>query len=105
MNHVSLIGKMEGGLVQFKEASSNGSSTAQFKLITRTAYINKQGIRKERQEKHEILVWGKFKPIMEKLSYPEMQLAIEGTLLYRYRYMTGQVVKRAQIEANDLIIV
>ncbi|MFM7566497.1 MAG: single-stranded DNA-binding protein [Flavobacteriales bacterium] len=105
MNHVSLIGKLEGGLIDYPEPSTNGRSMAQFKLITKSIYINKQGIPKERREKHDILVWGKFKQLMERLAQPEMQLAVEGTLLYRYRYMNGRLIKRAEIEANDLIIV
>lgn len=105
MNHVSLIGKLEGELIQQPPKTVNGRSGAYFRLITRSTYINSQGVLKERREKHDVYVWGKFKQMMERLVQPDMQLAVEGTLLYRYRYINGKLTRQAEIEANDLIIV
>ena len=103
MNYVSLIGRLEKEPVEVE--TSKGQKHVKFRLITSNKVINQDGISKTKLEKHDVFAWGKWRQVICTYGQPNLHVAIEGRLVYRYRRWGGRLIKISEIELNDLIII
>lgn len=102
MNHVSLIGRMEGHPVA--GTMNGGKGCARFRLITQQSVIDGQGKRRETKQKHDLYAWGKWHQLLNEVGQPDLKVAVEGKLVNRYVRWKGQLLKITEIEVNDLVL-
>ena len=81
LNKVILIGNI--GRDPDLRHTENGSAISTFSMATNTAWVNRDGVRNERTEWHNIVTWNRLAEICHQIIRKGDQIYIEGRLRTR----------------------
>lgn len=103
MNHVNLIGQMVNEPKTI--TLPNGKKVIRFSMSTKETYLDEEGNNQQLQNWHQIVGWGKWVQVIEKMGSKGQALAIEGKLCSRfYHTKSGQKKSITEVEINDLVV-
>ncbi len=100
-NKVTLIGNL-GANPEIKDFDSK--KLAKFSLATSETYKDKNGVKVENTEWHNIVAWGGLATIAQNYLQKGRQVAIEGKISYRSYEKDGQKLYYTEIQAHDIVL-
>jgi single-strand DNA-binding protein len=77
---------------------------AKFSLATSETYKDKNGVKVENTEWHNIVAWGGLATIAQNYLQKGRQVAIEGKISYRSYEKDGQKLYYTEIQAHDIVL-
>jgi single-strand DNA-binding protein len=102
LNRVMLLGNL--GADPELRSTSGGQAVLKFRLATSESYLDRNRVRQERTEWHNVVVWGKRAEALGKILSKGTRLFVEGSLrTSSYEDRDGN--KRYKTEVNALNIV
>jgi single-strand DNA-binding protein len=102
LNKVILIGNI--GRDPDLRHTENGSAISTFSMATNTAWVNRDGVRNERTEWHNIVSWNRLAEICHQIIRKGDQIYIEGRLRTRiWEDESGARRYKTEIVAEQMI--
>lgn len=103
-NSVKLIGRL--GQDPEIKTLEKGNKVAKFSLATSDSFTDKDGVRQEQTQWHNLVVWGNLAAICEKYLSKGKEIAVDGRLAYRnWEDKNGSKHTSAEIIVNELLFV
>ncbi len=103
-NSVKLIGRL--GQDPEIKTLEKGNKVAKFSLATSDSFTDKNGVRQEQTQWHNLVVWGNLATICEKYLSKGREIAIDGRLAYRnWEDNNGSKHTTTEIVVNELLFV
>lgn len=102
LNKVILIGNI--GRDPDLRQTENGSAISTFSLATNTTWVNRDGVRNERTEWHNIVAWNRLAEICNQIIRKGDQIYVEGRLRTRtWIDENGERRRKTEIIAEQMI--
>jgi single-strand DNA-binding protein len=103
LNRVFLLGNL--GADPELRVTSGGQSVLKMRLATSETYLDKNRVRQERTEWHNVVVWGKRAEALGKFLSKGSRLMVEGSLrTSSYDDREGNKRYRTEVIANNIIL-
>lgn len=103
LNRVTLFGNL--GADPELKMTSGGQAVLKMRLATSETYLDRNKVRQERTEWHNVVVWGKRAEALSKFLSKGSKLLIEGSLrTSSYDDREGNKRYRTEIIANNIIL-
>ena len=103
LNRVMLLGNL--GADPELRFTQSGQAVLNMRLATTESYLDKDKVRRERTDWHNVVMWGKRGEALAKILTKGSSVFIEGSLrTSSYDNKEGQKVYKTEINANNLII-
>ncbi len=103
LNRVLLLGNL--GQDPELRMTSGGSAVLKMRLATTETYLDKNRVRQERTEWHNVVVWGKRAEALSKILSKGSRLFVEGGLrTSSYDDREGNKRYRTEVVANNIIL-
>ena len=103
LNRVMLLGNL--GADPELRFTQGGQAVLNMRLATTESYLDKDKVRRERTDWHNVVVWGKRGEALAKILTKGSSVFIEGSLrTSSYDNKEGQKVYKTEINANNLIL-
>ncbi|MBK7586458.1 MAG: single-stranded DNA-binding protein [Myxococcales bacterium] len=103
LNRVFLLGNL--GADPELKVTSSGQAVLKMRLATSETYLDKNRVRQERTEWHNVVVWGKRAEALGKFLTKGSRLMVEGGLrTSSYEDREGHKRYRTEIVANNIIL-
>lgn len=103
LNRVHLLGNL--GADPELKMTNNGQSVLKMRLATTESYLDRNKVRQERTEWHNVVVWGKRAEALGKFLTKGSRLFVEGGLrTTSYDDKDGNKRYRTEIVANNIIL-
>jgi len=84
--------------------TENGSAISTFSLATNTIWVNRDGVRNERTEWHNIVSWNRLAEICHQIIHKGDQIYIEGRLRTRtWENENGERCHKTEVIAEQMI--
>ena len=104
LNRVMLLGNL--GADPELRFTQGGQAVLNMRLATTESYLDKDKVRRERTDWHNVVVWGKRGEALAKILTKGSSVFIEGGLrTSRYANQDGQKVYKTEIHARDIHLV
>jgi len=102
LNKVILIGNI--GRDPDLRQTESGSAISTFSMATNTSWVNRDGVRNERTEWHNIVTWNRLAEICHQIIHKGDQVYIEGRLRTRtWEDESGERRHKTEIIAEQMI--
>jgi single-strand DNA-binding protein len=102
LNKVILIGNI--GRDPDLRQTENGSAISTFSLATNTMWVNRDGVRNERTEWHNIVAWNRLAEICNQIIRKGDQIYVEGRLRTRtWTDENGERRRKTEVIAEQMI--
>jgi len=102
LNKVILIGNT--GRDPDIRQTSKGNTISTFSLATNTTWINREGVRSEKTEWHNIVAWNRLAEICHQIIKKGDQVYIEGRLRTRsWNNETGELYQKTEVITEQMI--
>ena len=102
LNKVILIGNI--GRDPDLRQTESGSAISTFSMATNTSWVNRDGVRNERTEWHNIVTWNRLAEICHQIIHKGDQIYIEGRLRTRtWEDESGERRHKTEIIAEQMI--
>ena len=103
LNRVLLLGNL-GADPEFR-VTSGGQQVLKMRLATSESYLDRNRVRQERTEWHNVVIWGKRAEALSKFLSKGARLFVEGGLrTSSYEDRDGNKRYRTEIVANNVIL-
>src|SRR4051812_30302148 len=103
LNRVMLLGNL--GADPELRFTQSGQAVLNMRLATTESYLDKDKVRRERTDWHNVVVWGKRGEALAKILTKGSSVFIEGSLrTSSYDNKEGQKVYKTEINANNILI-
>lgn len=103
LNRVMLLGNL--GADPELRFTQGGQAVLHMRLATSESYLDKDKVRRERTDWHNITVWGKRGEALAKILTKGSTIFVEGSLrTSSYDNREGQKVYKTEINANNIIL-
>jgi single-strand DNA-binding protein len=103
LNRVMLLGNL--GADPELRFTQGGQAVLNMRLATTESYLDKDKVRRERTDWHNVVVWGKRGEALAKILTKGSSVFIEGSLrTSSYDNKEGQKVYKTEINATNLLI-
>src|SRR3954467_14134095 len=103
LNRVMLLGNL--GADPELRFTQSGQAVLNMRIATTESYLDKDKVRRERTDWHNVVLWGKRGEALAKILTKGSSVFIEGSLrTSSYDNKEGQKVYKTEINANNLII-
>ena len=102
LNKVILIGNT--GRDPDIRQTSKGNTISNFSLATNTTWIDREGVRSEKTEWHNIVAWNRLAEICHQIIKKGDQVYIEGRLRTRsWNNETGELYQKTEVITEQMI--
>ena len=103
LNRVMLLGNL--GADPELRFTQGGQAVLHMRLATSESYLDKDKVRRERTDWHNVTVWGKRGEALAKILTKNSTIFVEGSLrTSSYDNREGQKVYKTEINANNIIL-
>jgi len=103
LNRVMLLGNL--GADPELRFTQGGQAVLHIRLATTESYLDKDKVRQERTDWHNVTVWGKRGEALSKILAKGSSIFVEGSLrTSSYDNREGQKVYKTEINANNIIL-
>src|SRR5215831_6076087 len=103
LNRVMLLGNL--GADPELRFTQGGQAVLNMRLATTESYLDKDRVRRERTDWHNVVVWGKRGEALAKLLTKGSSVFIEGSLrTSSYDNKEGQKVYKTEINATNILL-
>jgi len=103
LNRVMLLGNL--GADPELRFTQGGQAVLNMRLATTESYLDKDKVRRERTDWHNVVVWGKRGEALAKILTKGSSVFIEGSLrTSSYDNKEGQKVYKTEINANNILL-
>jgi len=102
MNRVTLYGNL-GANPELRKLS-NGTSLLKMRLATNHSFVNKEGLREDRTEWHQVLIWGARAEGLSRILVRGSALIIEGQIRTHSYEKDGEKRYSTEIHADNVIL-
>src|SRR3954471_14591114 len=103
LNRVMLLGNL--GADPELRFTQSGQAVLNMRIATTESYLDKDKVRRERTDWHNVVLWGKRGEALAKILTKGSSVFIEGSLrTSSYDNKEGQKVYKTEINANNLIL-
>lgn len=103
LNRVMLLGNL--GADPELRMTSGGQAVLKMRLATSESYVDRNRVRQERTEWHNVIVWGKRAEALSKFLTKGSRLFVEGRLqTSNYEDRDGNKRYRTEVVANNIIL-
>src|SRR3954462_9426984 len=103
LNRVMLLGNL--GADPELRFTQGGQAVLNMRLATTESYLDKDKVRRERTDWHNVVVWGKRGEALAKILTKGSSIFVEGSLrTSSYDNKEGQKVYKTEIVANNILL-
>ena len=103
LNRVMLLGNL--GKDPELRFTQGGLAILKLRIATTESYVDREGVRKERTDWHDVTVWGKRGEGLSKILHKGSSIFVEGSLkTSSYEGKDGQKRYRTEVNARNVLL-
>jgi single-strand DNA-binding protein len=102
LNRVLLLGNL--GADPELRATQGGQSVLKLRLATSESYLDRNKVRQERTEWHQVTIWGKRAEALSKFLTKGSRIFVEGGLHTSSYEKDGRKIYRTEVNATNIIL-